>query len=144
MTRITYTHGPSAPTLLVDGTDIAWSCAAGFTINVPAPDAPVEVTVQLLGDDFTIDGDGTLTTELPDGVHAALVASGWTPPGSATAHGLRVDVMTAPGADPWLLLVGRNGEILMHSEGYATRSNARRAARALAQKIGATVREVQS
>lgn len=162
MTRITYTHGPSAPTLLVDGTDIAWSCAAGFTINVPAPDAPVEVTVQLLGNDFTIDGDGTLTTELPDGVHAALVASGWTPPGSATAHGLRVEMAssnprviangdgtktiqpsTCAFHPHFIRLVARNGETLMHSEDYATRSNARRAARALAARIGATVREVQ-
>lgn len=144
MTRITYTHGQGAPSLVVDGTDIAWSCAAGFTINVPDPGAPVEVTVQLLGDDFTIDGDGTLTTELPDGVHAALVASGWTPPSSTATHGLRVEVVTVLDAGQWLRLVGRNGETLMHSETYATRSNARRAARALAQKIGATVREVQS
>lgn len=141
MTRIAYTHGPGGLSLLVDGVEIGWACAAGFTIGVPAPDAPVEVAVRLLADDFTIDGDGTLTTQLPDGVHAALVASGWTPPGDTATHGLRVEVHHGQGT-PWVRLLSRNGETLMHSENYASRSNARRAARALAKKIGADVREV--
>lgn len=36
----------------------------------------------------------------------------------------------------WIRLVGRNGQIIMTSELYSTRTNARRAARTLSKRLG--------
>lgn len=38
--------------------------------------------------------------------------------------------------DVWLRLVGANGQIIMTSELYATRTNARRSARTLSKRLG--------
>lgn len=144
--HVTYHHPQhGTPALTIDGTDVGHAIEAGFTINVPDPGGPASVSVRVAADEFTFDGDATVTVGVPKAVRAALTAAGWTPP-EGTHHGLRLEVVVdaEPACcSPWLRLVGRNGETLMFSEDYATRSNARRAAKALAAKLGVTdVREV--
>lgn len=54
------------------------------------------------------------------------------------SNGTRVQPSTCDRHPHYLRLVGGNGEILMNSEDYSTRSNARRAARTLADQLGIT------
>lgn len=155
--HVTYRHPQhGTPSLTVEGVEVAHAIGAGFTITVPAPDGPVEARVTVLADDFTFDGDATVTVDMPDAVRAALAAAGWTSPeGADPRHGLRLEIVASahaedvgdeacgPSCPHFVRLKGRNGETVMHSENYATRSNARRAAKNLAAKLGITdVREV--
>ncbi|WP_068325013.1 YegP family protein [Janibacter terrae] len=149
--HVTYRHPQhSSPALTIDGVDVTHAMEAGFSIHVPDPGAPASLRVRVVADDFTFDGDATVTVNVPEQVRAALTAAGWTPPeGTDPRHGLRLEIvqtdpdMSWNGAPHFLRLAGRNGETVMHSENYVSRSNARRAAKGLAAKLGiTTVREM--
>ena len=49
-----------------------------------------------------------------------------------------------PDDESWLRLVGANGNIVLTSEMYANRSNARRAAKVIAKWSGLQVRDAQT
>ncbi|WP_346007267.1 DUF1508 domain-containing protein [Janibacter terrae] len=163
--HVSYYHNPEAggvPVLTIDGVDVTHAMEAGFSIHVPDPGAPASLRVRIAADEFTFDGDATVTVNVPEAVRAALVAAGWNPPGGGDRHGLRLELAPSAAREVdngdgtvtvqpstcafhphFLRLVGRNGETVMHSENYASRSNARRAAKSLAAKLGiAVVREM--